>query len=116
LLGRTHPNTAEAAKAEREVKRLGALVASSPYLGLQLEGETTRVQLVVPHGPAARGGLRRGDQVVKVGDTLTQSLEELRSALRASKPGDKLAVEVRRDGLPLTLTVEVGTPPPPEKD
>ncbi len=116
LLAKSHPGTPEAAKAEEEVRRLGTLVAASPYLGLQFEGETTVVQSVVPRGPAARAGVRRGDQVVKVGQTATASLADLRSALRAVKPGDKLDLEVRRAAQPVSLTVEVGTPPPPEKE
>jgi C-terminal processing protease CtpA/Prc len=116
MLAKSHQGTAEAVKAMEEVRRLGERVASSPYLGLQCEGETTLVQVVVAKGPAARAGLRRGDLVLKVGDTATASLTDLRNALRASKPGDKLALEVRRDGQPMTVEVEVGSPPPPEKE
>jgi hypothetical protein len=116
LLAKSHPGTPEAAKAAEEIRRLGALVTSSPYLGLQFEGETTVVHTVVPRGPAARAGVRRGDQVLKVGQTATVSLADLRSALRAVKPGDKLELEVRRAAESVNLTVEVGTPPPPEKE
>src|SRR5262249_14390645 len=116
LLARSHPGTPEAAKADEEVRCLGTLVASSPYLGLRFEGETTVVPTVVPRSPAARAGLRRGDQVVKVGETATASLADVRTALRSVKPGDKLALEVRRDAQPVPITVEVGTPPPPEKE
>jgi predicted esterase len=116
VLAKSHPGTPEAAQAAAEVRRLGALVAASPYLGLQFEGETTLVHAVVPRGPAARAGLRPGDRVLKVGATATVSLADLRNALRAAKPGDKLALEVRRDSQAVNLTVEVGTPPPPEKE
>jgi predicted esterase len=116
VLAKSHPGTPEAVQAAAEVRRLGALVAASPYLGLQFEGETTLVHAVVPRGPAARAGLRPGDRVLKVGATATVSLADLRNALRAAKPGDKLALEVCRDSQAVNLTVEVGTPPPPEKE
>jgi predicted metalloprotease with PDZ domain len=116
LLARGHPGTPEGARAAAEGRRLAGLRAGRPYLGVQFEGETTVILAVVPHGPAARAGLRRGDQVLKVGASATGSPAEVRNSLRATKPGDKLALEVRREGKPLALTVEVGTPPPPEKD
>jgi predicted esterase len=116
VLAKSHPGTPEAARAAAEVRRLAALAALRPYLGLQFEGETTIVHAVVPRGPAARAGLRAGDRVLKVGATAMVSLADLRSALRTVKPGDKLELEVRRDDQPVRITVEVGTPPPPEKE
>jgi hypothetical protein len=110
-LARSHPKSAEAAAAA-ETRRLRALLAAAPYLGVQFAGETTVVQAVVPHGPAARAGLRTGDRVDALGSAPTPALAELRRVLSASKPGDKLAVAVLRDGAPLALTIEVGSASP----
>jgi predicted metalloprotease with PDZ domain len=110
----------ELAKAEggkAEAKRLRAALAARPYLGLGLEGEGAGVSAVVAGGPAARAGLRPGDRLLKVGAERVESLADLRRALGAHKPGDRLTLEVQRDGKVLPLTVEVGsaldeTPPP----
>jgi hypothetical protein len=111
LLAQAQPETAEGGRAAAESRRLAALLAAAPYLGLVFEGETTVVKTVAPRGPAARAGLRRGDQVVKLGDAATASPEDVRSALRSRKPGDWLAIEVRRGADMLNLPVEVGMPP-----
>jgi hypothetical protein len=102
--------------ARAQVRRLTGLLAARPYLGMQFEGATTVVREVVAHGPAARAGLRRGDQVVKLDAAAIASPADVRAALNSHKPGDKLTLEVRRDGERLTLAVEVGSPPPAPKD
>jgi pimeloyl-ACP methyl ester carboxylesterase len=103
-----HP---EAAQAAEEMRRLETLLAALPYLGVRFEGESTRVKEVVRRGPADHAGLTPGDHVQKLGRTATPSLTELRRALQAYKPGDKLVVEVLRDGNAVTLTFEVGALP-----
>jgi hypothetical protein len=108
---------AEGGKAAAEAKRLRAALAARPYLGLGLEGEGAGVSAVVAGGPAARAGLRPGDRLLKVGAERVESLADLRRALGAHKPSDRLTLEVQRDGKVLPLTVEVGsaldeTPPP----
>jgi predicted esterase len=115
-LARNHPGTPEGTHAAAEARRLAALLAATPYLGVVFEGETTAVRAVVPRGPAARAGLRAGDRLVKLGDAPTASLADVRAALQGRKPGDRLTLEVRRGGEAMLLPVEVGTPPPPEKE
>ena len=87
---------------------MGSLLARTPYLGATFEGDTTAVQEVVPGGPAYRAGLRRGDRVVRLGGSAVTTPAELRRAFQASKPGDKLPVEVRRGGAMQTFTILVG--------
>jgi hypothetical protein len=113
-LAKLHGGTPEGAVAAAEAKRLAAIATATPFLGVQFIGQTTVVQSVVPHGPADRAGLRRGDRIQKMGTAATASLVELRSALKGVRPGDKVDVEVHREGRPMTVTVEVTTPP--EKD
>jgi hypothetical protein len=107
-LAKAQPGADEAGKADQEAKRLRAALAARPYLGLALEGEGAGVSAVVAGGPAARAGLRPGDRLLKVGADAVGSLADLRRALEAHKPGDRLALEVQRDGKVLPLTVEVG--------
>jgi predicted esterase len=115
-LARTHAGTPQAEHAAAEARRLTDLLAGRPFLGLQFEGATTVVREVVPHGPAARAGLRRGDQLVKLDGAATASPGDVRAALSGRKPGDKLTLQVRRGGESLELPVEVGAHPPAEKD
>jgi hypothetical protein len=108
------------APAAAEAKRLRAALAARPYLGVGLEGEGTGVSAIAAGGPAARAGLRPGDRLLKVGAERVESLGDLRRVVAAHKPGDRLALEVQRDGKVLPLTVEVGsaleqTQPRPER-
>ncbi|MDR0315569.1 MAG: trypsin-like peptidase domain-containing protein [Treponema sp.] len=71
-------------------------------------------------GLAERAGLRQGNEPVQYGRNIiyiggdiitsvnsikTNSLADLYSALEASKPGDRVTVEILRDGKPLTLEI-----------
>jgi hypothetical protein len=108
-LTKAQPGAPAGAKAAAEAKRLRAALAARPYLGVGLEGEGAGVSAVAAGGPAARAGLRPGDRLLKVGAEPVGSLADLRRALGARKPGDRLALEVQRDGKVLPLTVEVGS-------
>jgi hypothetical protein len=110
-LVKDHAGSLEGKKAVREVKRLTALLARTPYLGAAFAGDTTAIRQVVPGGPAHRAGLRRGDRVVQVGKVRVGTLADLRTRFGASKPGDNLNVAVRRAGKTVTLTVRVGAAP-----
>jgi S1-C subfamily serine protease len=65
---------------------------------------------VVADGPAAQAGLREGDVVVKVGDRNIRSLEDLNQALQQYKPGDSVAIGIRRGSEQLSLTAVLGEP------
>lgn len=64
---------------------------------------------VRPGGPADKGGLRRGDLLVKIGDTDILSVHDLMYVLRSAKPGMKRSVVVVRGGNRLELAVTFGT-------
>jgi hypothetical protein len=116
-LAKAQPGAPEGVRAADEAKRLRAALAARPYLGVGLEGEGAGVSAVAAGGPAARAGLRPGDRLLKVGADRVESLADLRRVVAAHKPGDRLALEVQRDGKVLPLTVEVGSalgPTPPE--
>lgn len=114
LLARSLRDSPEGKKAEEEVKRLTAALKSAPYLGVSFEGDSPTVRTVVPRSPAARAGLKAGDRVVKVAGAAVLSATDVRRALEARKPGDKLPVEVWRAGRAVALTAEVGKPPEPD--
>ncbi len=115
LLAKGHPQSPEGKQAAAEAARLRQQLAATPYLGVGFAGDAAVVAELAPHGPAERAGLRRGDRVTRWGKTTLRSADDLRRALTAQKPGDKVALEVARDGQPLTVTVELGAVPVEEK-
>jgi hypothetical protein len=60
--------------------------------------------------PAAKGGLKGGDVILKFGESKIGNLEDFDSALRKHKAGDKVPVVVRREGQELTLEVVLEAP------
>jgi membrane-associated protease RseP (regulator of RpoE activity) len=65
---------------------------------------------VSPESPADKGGLKKGDAIVKLGEYKVGNLEDFDGALRKFKAGDKVAVVVKRDGNQLTLEVVLDPP------
>jgi hypothetical protein len=65
---------------------------------------------VAKDSPAAKGGLRGGDRIVRVGSSAIANLEDFDSALRKHKEGDTVPVVVVRDGAEVTLDVTLGPP------
>jgi hypothetical protein len=69
--------------------------------GVKLEG-------TVPGSAAEKGGLVKGDVVLKVGATPVADLRGLSDALKGLKAGDTVPVVYLRDGKESTVTVTVG--------
>ena len=84
------------------------------------------IAAVRPGSPADAAGLKGGDSQVIVngqaysigGDVITAvngtsitDPDQLRELVLAMKPGDKVQLEVNRDGSTLTITVELGRQP-----
>ncbi|MFM7207545.1 MAG: M20/M25/M40 family metallo-hydrolase [Planctomycetaceae bacterium] len=65
---------------------------------------------VAKDSPAAQGGLRGGDRIVRVGTSVIANLEDFDSALRKHKAGDTVPVVVVRDGAEVSLDVTLGPP------
>ena len=66
---------------------------------------------VVSGGPAARAGVRRGDVIKQVDGQSVQDPEDVAQAIGDDKPGDRVAIEVERDGRTLTLHATLGKRP-----
>jgi Do/DeqQ family serine protease len=67
---------------------------------------------VVEEGPAGKAGLKRGDIVLSVEGNPVPSPEDYRNVLAEYTPGDRLRVEVYRQGKVSTLSVEPAAFPP----
>ena len=65
-----------------------------------------RVVSVSPGGPAAEAGVQPGDLVVAMNGKGVASGRELVANMREVEPGQKVALELRRDGQPVKLSVE----------
>jgi len=66
---------------------------------------------VLQDGPAARGGLRPGDVVVKVGDRPVQSTSDLFSAVAALPPDSSALIVAQRGAQQVQVKVQVGERP-----
>jgi serine protease Do len=100
-------------------QRRGGAGAIGP-LGLSvrddlLSGAATR-KVVVDHvgeGPASKAGLRKGDVLLKVGDTSVASSLDVQRGLLDREGGQRLAVVIRRDNAERTLELTLEAAPPP---
>ena len=60
---------------------------------------------VRPGRPAANGGLKAGDRIIKMGKTEVRSVEDYMYLLSEHQPGDKVKVRFVRDGAEKTTTI-----------
>src|SRR3954449_112326 len=86
------------------------------YLGVETSDPVSgtdgaEVQSIIPGGPAENGKLRTGDVITKIdGAPITRS-SDVAQVIATKRPGDKVDVEVERNGKSQTLTVKLGTRP-----
>jgi putative serine protease PepD len=82
------------------------------YLGVSLADEgPAEIQETVPGAPADRAGLRAGDEVTAVDGDPIETGDELREAIDAQRPGEKLTLTVTRGGDERTVEVTLGERP-----
>jgi predicted metalloprotease with PDZ domain len=103
-----------------------AAVEQVPWLGVYMQELTPELRegmdyrgdggvilaRVIPDGPAARAGLRKGDVVARVNSRRVDSPAELQGIVRKSRVGQRVSVEVFREGarrvVPVRLTARPG--------
>jgi serine protease Do len=81
--------------------------AAAAQLGLSTD-QGVIVQDVPSSGPAADAGIQQGDVITKVGDYELNGQTTFSEALFNYKPGDKIDVEVVRNGKTMTVSVTLG--------
>jgi membrane-associated protease RseP (regulator of RpoE activity) len=91
--------------------------ATGGYIGLSFREDTKSseggalVTRVVDESPASKAGIKKGDVVVGFGGDVVRGPAKMSEKIRASKPGDKVVVDVRRDGKVQKITVELAKRP-----
>lgn len=85
-----------------------------PYLGVALLDATSEeggaiVQEVEKGSPAAKGGLKQGDIIIKIDDKEVTSSSYLKYNLYKHKVGDKITLTVKRDGETKELEITLGS-------
>jgi putative serine protease PepD len=84
-------------------------VASAPAVG----GTSGVVaQAVAPGGPAAKAGLRAGDEIETIDGRPLRGVDDLIALVSAHEPGQTITLGIRRGSRQLTLRVALGTQPP----
>jgi len=82
------------------------------FLGDAVDGGV-QILDVVPDGPAAQGGLARGDILIRIDAADVGDRDALRRAFQAMVPGKTASITVLRDGRSRTAPVVLGAAPPP---
>ena len=97
-------NFAEPLEKTTEADRgwIGLMVESGP------DGMLT-VSNVFPGGPSAFAGIRQGDVLLQAGGGKVESEPQLAKAIEQLKPGEEVAIVVKRGKQDLSLKVRVGS-------
>lgn len=66
---------------------------------------------VTKGSPAEKAGFKRGDIIIRYGDREINDPNQLRNLVASTRVGEKVPIEILRDGHPLTLTVEIAELP-----
>jgi S1-C subfamily serine protease len=88
---------------------------NAAYLGVaadQVEKCGAKIIEVRGGSGADVAGLQPGDVIVAANDKAITGLEELRTLVRTSKPGDVLRLTYQRNGEQATVSVTLGPIPP----
>ncbi|WP_241664058.1 S1C family serine protease [Oecophyllibacter saccharovorans] len=83
------------------------------WLGVTLNDATTPmwVEELDPHGAAWKGGLRKGDEILAMGDVPVHDARTVLRSVAAAHPGTVFNFTIRRDGAIRTLAIRLGKYP-----
>lgn len=87
--------------------------ASTPVIGVTLDLTFTqdgaKIGEINPGGPSDKGGLVKGDIIIKLGDRVIDDSTELVVAIREYAPGDPVVLGFRRGGVLREVTITLGS-------
>ena len=73
------------------------------------QSEGALVGDVIPGGPAFKGGIKRGDVIVRFNGKDVKDMEDLPKIVAATTPNSVVNVEIVREGSPKTLSIKIET-------
>ena len=73
------------------------------------QSEGALVGDVIPDGPAFKGGIKRGDVIVRFDGKDVKDMEDLPKIVAATTPNSVVNVEIVREGSPKTLSIKIET-------
>ena len=73
------------------------------------QSEGALVGDVIPGGPAFKGGVKRGDVIVRFNGKDVKDMEDLPKIVAATTPNSVVNVEIVREGSPKTLSIKIET-------
>jgi SAM-dependent methyltransferase len=100
--------------APPEIGQPAGEVEERPFLGVQLgraRPEGVPITRTIPDTAADGAGLAAGDVLVTLDGVVMSSLEQVQDAIASHRPGDRLELELLRDGERITMAVELGRRP-----
>jgi putative serine protease PepD len=95
-------------------KLAGGKTIARPYIGIQstdAPGGGAEIVTVNPGTPGDKAGLTEGDVIKKVDGKPVQSADDVSHNITGKKPGDKVKIEVERNGRTEQIVVTLGTRP-----
>jgi len=73
--------------------------------------EGVLVNRVMEDSAAEKGGMKRGDVIIKIGDHKVEDVRDLQKVVTKTKPGKKVKVVVIREKKEVSLTIKLGEMP-----
>jgi acetylornithine deacetylase/succinyl-diaminopimelate desuccinylase-like protein len=105
------PFTRVAAEKETQTATRGFRVWVGGIPDYSAEGPGVRFTGVTPGSPAEKAGVQAGDVLVRFGARDVRNVYDYTYALADHRPGDKVAIVVRRGGADVPLEVVLGSRP-----
>src|SRR5208282_2230461 len=85
------------------------MLRNRAIIGVELDqrAKDARIRDVSPNLPAAKAGLKPGDVILSVDGKKTPNYRDVNQILGKYMPGDKVTIEITRDGKPLTRRIDL---------
>jgi S1-C subfamily serine protease len=85
------------------------------FLGVQLKADDNgKIQIagLAEDGPAGKAGLKTDDVIIKLDGKEVGEVADFVKAIKAHKAGDKITLQVLRDGKEMEIKITLGEAPP----